>query len=125
MYIPDSVQRLEIWRDGMDLAHRVYSVSAAWPRQEDCGLAAQARRAAVSIPANIAEGVGRGSPAEGARFAQISLGSVYELHTLMELAGRRGLLGSDELTALSQELSLLARRISTFIRYKRHRAPRP
>ena len=112
---PDSVKRLEIWRDGIDLVKAVYRVTQAWPKQETYGLTAQVRRSAVSIPANIAEGVGRGSAAEAARFAQIALASVYELDTLLYLASE---LGMDGNPALRERLSSLSRRISSFITYK-------
>jgi four helix bundle protein len=118
---PDSVGTLEIWRDGMQLVTEVYTLTAGWPGRELYGLTAQARRAAVSTPSNIAEGVGRGTAAEAARFAQIALGSVYELHTLLEVAARLRMGAHEELAAVKERLVVLARRISTFARYKRSR----
>ena len=52
-------QGLLVWQQAMDLAERVYAVTRAWPREEQYGLTSQVRRAAVSIPSNLAEGHGR------------------------------------------------------------------
>ena len=58
---PVTVRRLKIWQEGMTLVEKVYLASEEWPTAEVYGLTSQVRRAAVSVPANIAEGVGRGS----------------------------------------------------------------
>lgn len=84
-------------------------------------MTAQVRRAAVSIPANIAEGIGRGTSAEAVRFARIAQGSVYELDTLLHLATDVCLSRPDATAELRTRLSSLARRISTFVRYKKTR----
>jgi len=118
---PDSVERLEIWREGMEVVKAVYRLTGGWPKEELYGLTAQVRRAAVSIPANIAEGLGRGTTAEAAHFAQVALGSAYELDTLLRIATDLGLSGAEMPSDLRQRLSSLARRTSTFIRYKRAR----
>ena len=72
------MQRLEIWQDGMKIVEGVYLASGDWPIDERFGLVSQVRRAAVSIPANIAEGIGRGTPRVIARFCRIFLGSAYK-----------------------------------------------
>ncbi len=87
------------------------------------GLTAQVRRAAVSIPANLAEGVGRRSSAEIARFSQIAVGSLYELDTLFQLAAELGIHNHQSTTALRQRITDLTRRIATFIRYQRTNRP--
>jgi four helix bundle protein len=117
--VPDSVRRLEIWQEGLDLVERTYRLTAKWPAHELYGLTGQVRRAAVSVPTNLAEGVGRGSAPEAARFAQIALGSVYELQTLLEIAARLGFSATEDLSDLDRALGTLARRVSQFIRYKR------
>ncbi len=121
---PDSVRTLDIWSEGMTLVKAVYGLTAGWPRAEGFGLTAQIRRAAVAIPANIAEGVGRGTPAEAARFANVALGSLYELDTLIQLAADLGYAEPVAATRLRQHLSSLARRISNFVQYKRQRGQR-
>jgi len=88
--MPESVENLEIWKRGIDLIEEIYGVTRTWPREEVYGLTSQIRRAAISGPANLAEGVGRGGKGEVARFAQIALGSLYELDTLCVIADRLG-----------------------------------
>lgn len=83
---PAPVARLEVWQDSMALAKRIYHVTSAWPPDERYGLTSQVRRAAVSIPCNLAEGIGRGSQGEIHRFATIARGSAFELDTLLELS---------------------------------------
>ena len=62
--MPESVEKLEIWQEAVELVTIVYELTKSWPREEMYGLTSQIRRAAVSIPANLAEGVGRGGPGE-------------------------------------------------------------
>jgi four helix bundle protein len=79
-------KKLEVWRLAKGLAIDVYHVTKGFPRSEDFGLTAQIRRSAGSIPANIAEGCGRNTDGELARFARISLGSAAELESHLLLA---------------------------------------
>lgn len=115
---PNSVRNLQIWRDGIALIKKVYTLSKKWPKDELYGLTNQARRAVVSIPANLAEGAGRASRGEIARFAQIALGSAYELDTLLEIAIELEFSTSETVHPLQAELNSLSRRISKFIRYQ-------
>ena len=116
--MPDSVENLEIWREGIEIAKMAYQVTSSWPKHEQYGLISQVRRAAVSIPANIAEGVGRRSRREAARFAQIALGSLYELETLFYLSSELGYVERGVFRKLKERLSVLARRISSFVAYQ-------
>lgn len=118
---PRQVASLEVWQEGMALVEGVYRSTAGWPKAEIYGLTSQARRAAVSIPANLAEGVGRGSPAEMARFARIALGSAYELHTLLTLSARLALVDGTATAPLISQLEQLNRRLSRFIQYQESR----
>lgn len=70
---------LKVWEKAHQLVLNVYKATASFPREELFGLVSQLRRAAVSIPTNIAEGSGRGSKADFSRFLQISFGSASEL----------------------------------------------
>ena len=85
-------RNLLAWREAMTLAERVYRDTGALPREEVFGLRSQIRRAAISIPSNIAEGAGRSSPPELVRFLSIACGSLAELETQLELAVRLGYL---------------------------------
>jgi four helix bundle protein len=77
---------LEVWQRGMALAKEVYALARSLPSEERFGLISQLQRAAVSVPANIAEGHARDSTKEYLRFVSIALGSLAEVGTLVELA---------------------------------------
>ena len=79
---------LRVWQLGMQLAEEVYQLSREFPRHEVYGLGSQIQRAAVSIPANIAEGHAIGSTKDFARFLGIAQGSLAELETHLMLAER-------------------------------------
>lgn len=116
-----SVSHLEVWKEAVALAKDVYELTAEWPKEELYGLTSQVRRAAVSVPANIAEGVGRRTPLEMARFAQIIVGSVYELDMLLHIAAELGHSSNEDIAGLRQRYQALARRLSRFIRYQNER----
>ena len=79
-------RRLAVWRKSHDLALKVYSATIPFARDEQYGLTSQLRRAAVSVPSNIAEGCGQNGDAELARFLHIALGSASELEYQLLLA---------------------------------------
>ena len=72
-------RNLEVWQVSHGLAMQIYEITSKFPREEQFSLTSQTRRAAVSIPANIAEGCGRGTNADFSRFLQIAAGSASEL----------------------------------------------
>jgi four helix bundle protein len=86
----ESFRDLDVWRLALDLAEAVYQCTSSFPKSELFGLTAQMRRAAVSIPSNIAEGRARSSTKEFLQFLSIALGSLAELETQFELAVRLG-----------------------------------
>ena len=79
---------LTVWQKSIELCGAVYSATRSFPTAERFGLTAQARRAAVSIASNIAEGAARSSPREFVRFLIIARGSLAELETQIEIARR-------------------------------------
>jgi four helix bundle protein len=79
---------LMAWQEAMKLAELVYRLTDGFPSREMYGLASQARRSAISIPSNIAEGAARNSPKELLQYLGIASGSRAELHTQLELASR-------------------------------------
>lgn len=83
-----SYRELAGWQRAMDLVEGVYKASQQWPKEEAFGLVSQIRRAAVSVPANIAEGQGRRSPNEFIRFLNIATGSLFEVETHLLIAQR-------------------------------------
>ena len=83
---------LKVWQAGLKLAEAVHAVTTDFPKAEVFGLISQLRRAAVSIPSNIAEGHARDSTKEFLRFISIAMGSLAELETQLTLACRLGFL---------------------------------
>jgi four helix bundle protein len=86
---------LAAWREAMTLVESVYRHTSSFPREDLYGLTAQMRRAAVSIPSNIAEGAGRNSSRELLQFLGITCGSLAELDTQLELAVRLGYMSTE------------------------------
>ena len=94
-------RNLIAWREAMTLVELVYRDTENFPRDEAFGLRTQVRRAAVSVPSNIAEGSGRNSSGEMRQFVGIACGSLAELETQLELAVRLGFMESGA-TAIHQ-----------------------
>ena len=107
-------RKLDIWIDGMELVDMIYGLTENFPHQEMYGLASQMQRAAASVPSNIAEGSGRGSDREFARFLSISLGSLFELQTQIEIAHRRAFITSENYFSILSIIERLQKRIYYF-----------
>lgn len=110
---------LLVWQQAMDLAVGVYTTTRAWPREELYGLTSQVRRAASSVPANIAEGYGRETRAAYENFLRIAQGSLKEVETHLIIAQRTGIAEDKQLVPLldatesvGKLLRLLLRRLS-------------
>jgi four helix bundle protein len=100
---------LIVWRKAIDPVEDVYKATQGWPREEMYGLTSQIRRAVVSIPANIAEGQGRGSARDFHRFLAIANGSLIESETHLHIAHRLGYLHEDVLGPLLQKTAEVSR----------------
>jgi four helix bundle protein len=109
-------RKLQVWQKAHQLTLAVYKVTAHFPRTEMYGMVSQMRRAAVSIPTNIAEGCGREGEAELGRFMQIAMGSASELEYQVLLAKDLGLLGHNEHEQLSEGTSEIKRMLTSFFR---------
>ena len=105
---------LEIWKTGIDLVEVIYKITETFPKNEVYGLVSQMRRAAVSIPSNIAEGAARKGKAEYMQFLYIALGSLSEIETQIIIAKRLSFI-SDENILLSIEE--LRKKLLNFIKY--------
>ncbi|MEZ6062737.1 MAG: four helix bundle protein [Planctomycetaceae bacterium] len=102
-----SYRDLLVWQKGIDLVSECYKLSGRFPRDERFGLTNQLRRAAVSVPANIAEVQGRGSPKAFLQFLWIANGSLTEVETHLAIAARLGFVSADDCTvplALAEEV---------------------
>lgn len=91
-----SYRDLRVWQEGMNLAGICYELTKSFPKAEVFGMTSQIRRAASSVPANIAEGYGRESKGDYLQFLRISQGSLKELETHIILCTRIGLLTDEE-----------------------------
>jgi four helix bundle protein len=113
-----SFRDLDVWRQGLELAELIYKCPAGFPRSEVFGLGSQMRRAAVSIPSNIAEGRARNTSREFLHFLSISRGSLAELETQIELAIRLDYPGGNLQDAIAQSdlLGKKLNRLQTSIR---------
>ena len=111
-------ERLEVWEHAVDFVVRIYRITENFPREEKFGLTSQIRRAAVSVPANIAEGAARQSSKEFSYFLSNAQGSVSELATEILIASRPGYVNEqtyrsedDELTSIGLMILGLARSV--------------
>jgi four helix bundle protein len=109
-----SYRDLEVWQRAVDLVEAIYAATADWSRDERFGLTAQARRAATSIPANIAEGYGRDHRGDYLRFLSIAAGSVAELETHLIVAARLDHASREDLApvwSLAQDVAKMLTRL--------------
>jgi four helix bundle protein len=108
-------QQLIAWQKAIDLVTAVYRSTAKFPKDELYGLTSQMRRAAVSIPSNIAEGQGRRSRGEFQHFLGIAKGSLFELETQVLISVRLGFIGNDAGEALQGMIHEVGRILSGFM----------
>ncbi|MGH9448722.1 MAG: four helix bundle protein [Terriglobia bacterium] len=107
-----SYEDLVVWQKAMKLAMRVDGATRGFPKEEMFGLTGQIRRAAVSVPSNIAEGQGRLSPKDFRNFLGVARGSLQELQTQLRLAEGLGYLKSNETAALLEEAAEVGRALN-------------
>jgi four helix bundle protein len=107
---------LKVWQKSHELTRLIYTSSSRFPNSETYGLTSQIRRAAVSISANIAEGCGRGSDVDFARFAQMAMGSASEVEYLLILARDLEYLKVETYSALEENTIEVKRMLSAFIK---------
>lgn len=107
-------RELKIWQEGRKLVKTVYSISANFPKEEIYGLTSQIRRAAISVPSNIAEGTGRSSDKEFKRFLEFAIGSLFELDTQMTLASDLNFAPAEDFEIIRQDINALVRMIVKF-----------
>ena len=100
---------LDAWQLAMQIVVSIYRITRAFPAEEKFGLVAQLRRAAVSIPSNIAEGHSRIGAAEFRRFVSIARGSIAEVETQISLSVALGFVPNDAITSLSSDLQRLSK----------------
>jgi len=107
---------MQVWQKAHALTLDVYRATNVFPRQEVFGLTSQMRRASSSIPANIAEGCGRGGDGEFGRFLQIAMGSASELEYHLLLAHALGYLDDTTHTSLETQVIEIKRMLTGLLR---------
>ncbi|WP_017731034.1 four helix bundle protein [Nafulsella turpanensis] len=116
---------LDVWQVARKLVKEVYVQSRAFPKEEAFGLTSQIRRAAISVPSNIAEGCGRSSSKESVHFYFIARGSLYELETQLFLALDMGFLSHEAFESLIQQAERCKKLLNGFIRYFKAKYEQP
>lgn len=112
-----SYQTLEVWQKAMDLVERVYILTKSFPGDELYNLTSQMKRSALSIPCNIAEGKGRASNREYRQFLFRARGSLFELETQVQLAGRLRLTDLESASSLLGSVGEVGRLLGGLIRF--------
>ena len=109
-------KQLKVWAEARNLAVETYRLTSTGPLAKDFGLRDQLRRAAVSIPSNIAEGDERDTDKDAVRFFYIAKGSVAELRTQLEIALQVNLLTSEQVAPLETKSVLIAKMLGALIK---------
>ena len=114
-------RELKVWQKAHQLTLKVYDITQYLPSDERYGLTSQLRRAAVSVPTNLAEGSGRGTAAELAQFAQIAAGSTSEMEYLLQLSADLGYLDAKAVESTHLDIRELRKMLTAFIRTLRNK----
>lgn len=112
----NSYQDLEVWKKAMELVTDIYKVTQTFLKEELYGLTNQLRRASVSVPANIAEGWGRGTTREYIHFLRIARGSHLDLETLMTISRNLGYVNAQDQEPLLQKIQEINKMINALIK---------
>src|SRR5882672_2553432 len=112
---------LVVWQDSMNLVVAIYSITAAFPREERYSLVDQLRRAAVSVPSNIAEGHGRSRTGDYLRHLSVAVGSLGEVETQVQIARRLEYIAEDDESRLLDSCNAIAKMLGGLIRSLRRR----
>ncbi len=115
-----SYRDLDVWKLSLDLVKEVYKLTSKFPASENFGLTNQIRRAAVSIPSNIAEGQGRNSPKEFRQFLAVAQGSVAELETQLIISQKIDYISQEELHSFLNPLDRIRKMIKSLANRVNH-----
>jgi len=108
-------REMQVWRKGHKLALEIYKLTAKFPKEENYGLSSQIRRAAVSIPTNVAEGCGRGSTKELKHFLRISMGSASEVEYQILLSYELRYMDRKTYDNLNSDIQEIKKMLSSYI----------
>jgi len=102
-------RKLDVWHKSMGLVSEVYKLTSTFPKAEEYGLSSQIRRAAVSVPSNLAEGAARKGNKEFKQFLNIAQGSLSELDTQVELAHMLGYMADEKHRELMTKMTEISK----------------
>ena len=106
---------LRVWQQSIEMVTSIYLMTKAFPKEELFGLVSQMRRAAVSVPSNIAEGYARGMNKEKLYFLRISSGSMSEIETQLILSSNLGYIGQETYDELSEQITSVWKQLNALI----------
>jgi four helix bundle protein len=106
---------LRVWQKGIEIVDKIYSITNSFPKEELYGLVIQMRKAAVSIPSNVAEGFVRHHSKEYKQFLYISLGSCAELDTQVVISHRRSYITKKDIKELAEDINYETRMLVSLI----------
>ena len=109
-------RELDVWQPGKDICLLVYKITGKFPKNEMYGVVSQMRRAAISVPSNIAEGFNRYHNKEFRQFLYIALGSCAELETQLEITHELNYFNTDEYETLREKIVVLSKMLRNFIK---------
>lgn len=112
-----SYRELDVWKQARSLVKSVYQLSNNFPKTEQYGLVSQLRRAAISVPSNIAEGCGRNHYKDSIQFFFVARGSLYEIETQLILSSDLGFILEDELNKELEQVTQCKKLLNGFINY--------
>jgi four helix bundle protein len=115
-------ERLDVWKKAVDFVVEIYRATEDFPKDERFGLVSQLRRAAVSIPANLAEGAARSFPKETLHFISNAQGSASEVATELIIANRLGYLKAEVHTQLEESCREISRMMTGLAQYMRSKS---
>ncbi|UII77988.1 four helix bundle protein [Flagellimonas sp. HMM57] len=107
---------LKIWQKAMKLVTKIYAKTGYFPKEEVYGLTSQIKRSAISVPSNIAEGYGRKGKKDYLKFLNISISSLFELQTQLEIANNLKFLTDKDFKEVYEDSREIERMLSSFIR---------
>ncbi|KIQ21805.1 S23 ribosomal protein [Flavobacterium sp. MEB061] len=109
-------RKILVWQKSISLVTKIYKATNTFPKEEMFGLTSQIRRSSISIPSNIAEGSGRESTKDFLRFLYISLGSIFEMQTQLEIAKNIIYIKEEEFNNLYEDSREIERMLASLIR---------
>jgi four helix bundle protein len=110
-------KQLDVWIASRQLANSIYTISKNFPKDEIFGLPQQIRKSAISIPSNIAEGIGRNHLMETTQFLYIARGSLFELETQIYIASDQGNINATTLEQITDDIEKCKKLLNGFISY--------